>query len=179
MKFRKDDDGKLVLDDNGDPIAVSDKGNVIDLTKIVSEDKHNRIASEREEYKSKVEELQKQIGELSAKSESAEELQKQIAELKASATESESEWKAKLEAREKDHALDTALLGAGVPDKLLKAAKAMIDPEKGFEPESFKSEYPSFFAPVKRKDSAGQPAGTEDGSDLIAAVDAVFPAKKG
>ncbi|MDY0087979.1 MAG: hypothetical protein RBS78_05465 [Coriobacteriia bacterium] len=55
MKFKKDTEGMLVLDESGDPIAISDKG--------------------------EAEKLRKQTDELSAKSGSVEDLQKQITDL--------------------------------------------------------------------------------------------------
>lgn len=61
MKFKKDGDGKLVLDDNGDPIAISAGSEPIDLTKVVSIAKHDRVAGERDEHKERAESLQKQI----------------------------------------------------------------------------------------------------------------------
>ena len=156
MKFKKDEEGKLVLDDNGDPIAVTESGEVIPLDKVVSLGKHTRVEAERDEYKGEVEKLRGQIDELSKQGGDAEELKAQIEELKtksdAAKTESEqriADKDAEIAELAKGHAIDTALLGAGVPEARLKAAKALLDIDKvelsndqltGLDVETFKKD---------------------------------------
>ena len=156
VKFKKDDEGKLVLDDAGDPIAIDGEGNVIPLDKVVSLGKHQRVEGERDDYKAQAGKLQKQIEDLSAKGGDAEALQKQIDELKASAATEKDELEKKLSDKDtefaratKDHAIDTALLGAGVPAERIKAARALLDVDKvelsngmltGLDVESFKKD---------------------------------------
>jgi hypothetical protein len=183
MKFKKDAEGKLVLDESGDPIAISDKGESIDLSKVVALGKHERIASERDEYKGEAEKLRKQIDELSAKSGSVEELQKQITDLQEKATQDSEEFDKKLAdkdaefaANTKDHAIDVALLGVGVDKGMLRAAKALIDSEKmtladdgtliGFDGEKFKTDYPSLIDSSAPVDMGAPPSGSASGADL-------------
>jgi hypothetical protein len=180
VKFKKDDEGKLVLDDAGDPIAISESGEVIPLDKVVSLGKHERVASERDEYKTEVENLRKQIDDLSAKGGSVEEMQKQIDDLKAKAEADKTDFEKRLSdkdvefaARSKEHAIETALVGAGIPNERLKAAKALIDTEKvelsngqltGLDLESFKKDNGYLFDAGKKVASAAPASGvsTED-----------------
>lgn len=183
MKFKKDADGKLVLDDDGDPIAVSDKGEPIDLSKVVALGKHERIASERDEYKGEVEKLRTQIDELSAKSGSVEDLQKQITELKEKAESDKDDFEKRLTdkdaefaANAKDHAIDVALLGVGVDKGMLRAAKALVDPGKmtlsddgaliGFDGERFKTDYPSLIGSSATLATGAPPSGSAGTDDL-------------
>jgi seryl-tRNA synthetase len=129
MKFKKDAEGKLVLDDDGNPIAVDGDGNVIPLDKVVALGKHQRIESERDEYKTEAETLRAQIAELQKAGGDKEELEKKLAEITAGSETAKADFEARMAARDKEYAMDTALLGAGVPVGRLKAAKALIDTE--------------------------------------------------
>lgn len=172
MKFKKDEDGKLVLDDNGDPIAVGESGEVIPLDKVVSLIKHERIATEREEYKTKVGELEGQIATLKESVGNAEELKAKVEELTTATETAKTEFEARLATeigtREREYALDTTLLGAGVPQGRLKAAKALIDAEsvkledgklQGFDIDAFKKDNDYLFTATQSVDVGAQPRG--------------------
>lgn len=175
MRFKKDDEGGLVLDESGDPIAVSDKGDVIDLSKVVSLSKHERIATERDEYKGQLEGLQARIEELSAKAEGNDALQSQIAEIKAKAETDRAELEGRLSSAATEYALDTALLGAGVEADRLKAARAYVERDKltidesgrlsGLDIDALKADHAFLFGPLSTTSSGGDPAGFVE-SDL-------------
>lgn len=168
MRFKKDDDGKLVLDESGDPIAITESGEVIPLDKVVSLGKHARVEGERDEYKGQVEKLQAQISDLSKVSGDKEALEKQLADIKAAADADRAELQAKAAARDKEYALNETLLGAGVPKERLKAAKALVDPasltvdgEKltGLDLESFRKDNAYLFAPQETYSTGLPPRG--------------------
>jgi len=168
MKFKKDDEGRLVLDEHGDPIAISEQGEVIPLDKVVSLGKHARVETERDEFKAEVGRLRDQIAELSKVTGDKDALEKRLAEITAGAEKTKADLESLLAARDKEYALDTALLGAGVPSDRLKAARALIDTEKlavadggltGFDAESFKKDAPYLFAPAPKVDSAAASRG--------------------
>lgn len=154
MKFKKDDDGKLVLDEKGDPIAISESGEVIPLDKVVSQAKHQRIETERDELKGQLEKLQGQVAGLEKVSGDKEALEKQLVEIREAAEREKGELEGRMTARAREYALDTALLASGIPADRLKAAKAYVDAEKleldgeklkGFDLESFKKEHEYLF----------------------------------
>jgi hypothetical protein len=169
MKFKKDDEGKLVLDDNGDPIAIDAQGETIPLDKVVSLGKHQRIEGERDEYKAQAEKLTGQIAELQKTSGDKEELAKQLADLVADSEKTKADFETKMAARDKEHALDTALLKAGVKPDALKGAKAYVDLEalklddealSGLDLEAFKKDKPYLFGTGTPVDSAAPSRGT-------------------
>ncbi len=189
MKFKKDADGNLVLDVNGDPIAVDGQGETIPLDKVVSLGKHQRIETERDEYKSKVEELTGQIGDLQKLSGDKEALEAKFAEVTKSAETSKTEFEAKLAARDKEHVLDTTLLGAGIDIKRLKAAKALIDQEgiavvngklDGLDLESFKKDNDYLFGATTTVDTgaASRGAAGVDAAEAQMRKDMGLPDKK-
>lgn len=166
MKFKKDDEGKLVLDDNGDPIAVSESGEVIPLDKVVSLGKHQRIEGERDELKAKVAELEGQIAELAKGAGDAEALKAKVEELTAKVEADKTEYDARMAVRDKEYALDTALLKAGCRDT--KAARAHVDIESakvedgklvGLDLEAFKKDKPYLFGQVETHSSAAASSG--------------------
>lgn len=166
MKFKKDDEGTLVLDDAGDPIAVTETGEVIPLDKVVSLGKHQRIEGERDELKAKVAELEGQIAELGKGSADAEALKAKVDELTAKVETDKTEFEARMAVRDKEYALDTALLAAGCRDT--KAARAHVDMDglkveggrlAGFDPESFKKDRPYLFGPAETQSSAAPSGG--------------------
>lgn len=172
LKFKKDAEGKLVLDDEGNPIAIDGEGNPIPLDKVVSLGKHQRIEGERDEYKSKVEELTGQISELQKSAGNAEELKAKVEELTTKSAATETEFQAKIAARDKEYVLDTALLGAGVPADRLKAAKALVDPEKiavvngkldGLDLDTFKKDAAYLFTESTTVSSAAASRGAAGG----------------
>lgn len=154
MKFKKDDEGKLVLDEKGDPIAISESGEAIPLDKVVSLVKHQRIESERDDLKEQLDKLQGQVADLGKLSGDKEALEKKVAEMQEASERERGEYESKITARTRDYALDTTLLASGVPADRLKAAKAYVDAEKlelegeklkGFDVESFKKEHEYLF----------------------------------
>lgn len=190
MKFKKDDEGKLVLDDAGDPIAITESGEVIPLDKVVSLGKHTRIETERDELKVENAKLTTQIGELSKLSGDKEALEKRIAEITEGSEKTKTELESRLAAKDKEYALDTALLGAGVPADRLKAAKAYVDMEKvaveggklsGLDVESFKKDQPYLFGPTPTVDSAAPSrgaGGTDPSEARLAAAMGLAEEKK-
>lgn len=157
MRFKKDEDGKLVVDENGDPIAIDSEGNPIPLDKVISEGKHTRLLSrveqERDTYKEELEKLRAQVDELSKITNDKEELEKQLATIREESAKTKEELERALQERERTYALDTLLLGAGVPKERLRAAKALIDEVevedgqvKGFDLDAFKKENAYLFA---------------------------------
>lgn len=168
MKFKKDDEGKLVLDDNGDPIAISESGEVIPLDKVVSIGKYQRVEEERDEAKKQLTALTTKVSDLEKVSGDKEALEKQIAEIKETAEKEKGELETRIAARTRDYALDTALLGSGVPADRLKAAKAYIDAEKleldgdalkGFDAEAFKKDHVFLFETTESSSSAAPSRG--------------------
>ena len=174
MEWRKDEDGKLVLDDNGNPIAVDSKGEVIPLDKVVSLGKHQRIEAERDEHKAQAERLAVQIAELEKNAGDKDALTAQLAEMKAEAEKAATDFEARMATRDKEYALDTMLLGAGVPAPRLKAAKALIDTEAlalvngkldGLDLDAFKADAGYLFDAPAVKDSAAVSRGTGNSGD--------------
>lgn len=174
MKFKKDDEGKLVLDDSGDPVAIDSEGNTIPLDKVVSLGKHKRIEDERNELKSKVDELTKQIGDLQKVAGDAEATKAKLDELVKTAEESQADFEARMAARDREYALDIALRDAGVPKDLITGAKAYIGEEvryeggrlTGFDAESFKKERPFLFPKQETFNAGAPPSGGGGGEDL-------------
>lgn len=173
MKFKKDDEGKLVVDDKGDPIAITEEGEVIPLDKVVSLGKLQRVESERDEHKAQVERLSGQIEDFKKVSGDKEALEERISEVTESSAREKAELEARMAARAKEYALDTALLGAGVPSARLKAAKALVDSESlkldgeklfGLDVETFKKDNAYLFDAAVVVDSAAAARGT-GGSD--------------
>lgn len=173
MKFKKDDEGKLVLDDKGDPIAVTEEGEVIPLDKVVSLGKFQRVESERDEHKLQAEKLTGQIEDLKKVSGDKEALEKRISELTEASAKDKADLETRMAERDKEHALDTALLGAGVPSARLKAAKALVDSESlkldgeklfGLDVETFKKDNAYLFDAAIVVDSAAAARGA-GGSD--------------
>lgn len=167
MKFKKDDEGKLVLDDSGDPIAIDNEGNTIPLDKVVSLGKHQRIEDERNELKAKVDELTKQIGDLQKVAGDAEATKTKLEELAKTAEEAQADFEARMAARDREYALDIALRDAGVPKDLITGAKAYIGDEvryeggrlTGFDAESFKKERPFLFPKQETFGTGAPPSG--------------------
>lgn len=165
MKFKKDDEGRLMLDENGDPIAVTESGEVIPLDKVVSLGKHQRIEGERNELKAQVDELTKQIGELQKVAGDAEATKAQLETLAKTAADSQADFESRMAARDREYALDIALRDAGVPRDLVKGAKAYIGEDvkyeggklTGFDAESFKKERPFLF-PAQETFDTGAPS---------------------
>jgi hypothetical protein len=163
MKFKKDDEGKLVLDDAGDPIAIAENGDVIPLDKVVSLGKHARVEEERDAFKEKAAKLEGQIAELSKLPGQTEELKKKLDEMTEAAAKERTEFEGRMSARDKEFALETALLKAGCLDT--KAARAHVDMDKlsigedgklaGFDAESFAKDKSYLFEPPRKVDSAG------------------------
>lgn len=189
MKFKKDEEGKLVLDDNGDPIAVDEKGDAIDLSKVVAAGKHERVTGELEEYKAKVGDLEAKIEDLNKSVGNAEELKVKVAELTEATEKAKADFESKLAEREtefaskeRDNAIDKALLGAGLQgENRLKAARALIDMEavkyedgklSGLDLDTFKQENDYLFATGKTVKTAlkSDGSGSEDDSGLRAAM---------
>jgi vacuolar-type H+-ATPase subunit I/STV1 len=174
VKWKKDDEGKLVLDDSGDPIAIDESGNAIDLSRVVAAGKHERVVSERDEYKTKAGDLEKQIDDLKQSVGNADELKTKVEELTSKAEQEKSEFETRLAAKDKEYALDTALLDAGVPGKRLKAAKALIDLESvkvddgklaGLDLAAFKKDNSYLFETVQPKKTAA-PSSSPSVEDL-------------
>jgi vacuolar-type H+-ATPase subunit I/STV1 len=168
VKFKKNEDGTLVLDGDGNPIAVDEGGEVIDLTKVVAVGKHQRIVDELGQTKTRVDELEGQIGDLQKVAGNAEELKTKVEELSGTLETSKSEFSEQLAAKDKEYALDTALLAAGVPSDRLKAAKALVDPAGltlhdnrlvGLDLDSFKKDNDYLFAATTAVSSAAASAG--------------------
>lgn len=174
MKYKRDGD-ELVLDDAGDPILLSDGGEVVDLTKIVSKVKHDRIAAEREEFKTQVDTLSSKIEELSTAGATVEEMRTQIEQIKQSASEEKTAIETRLSEAEskyagalKTHAVETSLLDAGIPKKRLKAALALLDSDKleyedgklsGLDVEALRSDHDYLFDVGEIRDSAAASRG--------------------
>jgi len=154
LTYKKDAEGKLVLDDNGDPVL---------LDRVVLAEKHERIAAERDELKTRVDDLDGRIKELSEASGTAEELKAKVDELTAAQEKTASEYEQRMAEREREYALDTALLGAGLKPERLKAAKALIEGVEirdgkleGLDLEAFKGANEYLFD-VPKEGSAGLP----------------------
>jgi hypothetical protein len=190
VKFKKDDEGKLVLDDAGDPIAISESGEVIPLDKVVSVGKYSRVEAERDELKTKVGELEGQIAELGKGAGDAEALKAKVDELTARVEADKTEFDARMAVRDKEYALDTALLAAGCRDT--KAARAHVDMEAlkveggklaGFDPESFKKDRPYLFGETETV-STGLPSnGASESAETAARLNGMreaagLPAKE-
>lgn len=170
MRFKKDDEGKLVLDDGGDPIAIDSAGEVIPLDKVVSLGKHQRIEGERDELKTEVEKLRGQVTELQKVSGDKEALEKKLAEITDGAEKAKTDLETRMAARDKEYALDTALLKAGCRDT--KAARAHVDLEAlkldgealaGFDADTFKKDRPYLFEASTKVDSAAASKGAGGG----------------
>lgn len=182
MKWKKDEEGALVLDGDGNPIAVSESGEVIPLDKVVALGKHQRVESERDEYKAQADKLAAQIAELEKNAGDKEALAAQLAEMKAEAEKAAADFDARMAVRDREHALDTALLGAGVPAPRLKAAKALIDPEAltltdgklaGLDLDAFKADAAYLFetaAPVASAAASRGAAGDADDAKMRAVM---------
>jgi TolA-binding protein len=121
LKDKKDDDGNLVLDENGDPIL---------LDRVVLEEKHQRIAEERDQLKAQLDDLRGQVEELEKVTGDKAALEKQLADIREAAEKQTSELQSRLAEREREYMLDTVLLGAGLKPERLKAAKALIEDVK-------------------------------------------------
>ncbi len=169
LKFKKDAEGKLVLDDDGNPIAIDGQGEVIPLDKVVSLGKHQRIETERDEYKDQLATLKGEVESLKTSAGNAEELKTKIEELTTKSATAETEFEKKIAARDKEYVLDTALLGAGVPAARIKAAKALIDSEKvavvngkldGLDLDAFKKDNDYLFGETTTVSSAAASSGT-------------------
>lgn len=190
MKFKKDDKGKLELDEKGDPIAITEEGETIPLDKVVSLGKHTRVETERDELKTENAKLTTQIGELSKLTGDKEALEKRITEITEGSEKTKTDLEARLATRDKEYALDTALLGAGVSEKKLKAAHAYVDMEKitvadgklsGLDLESFKKENDFLFGPPVKVDSAAasrSAGGTDPSEARLAAAMGLSEEKK-
>ncbi|MHB1323983.1 MAG: phage scaffolding protein [Coriobacteriia bacterium] len=173
MKFKKDDEGKLVLDDKGDPIAIDEQGEVIPLDKVVSLGKHTRVETERDDYRGQVEKLNGQIADLQKSSGNAEELQKKLDELTEAATKEKADFEGRMGAKDREYALDMSLASLGLTDEAKrKAAKALIDAEKlgveggkltGFDSESFKKDNAWLFETTESAASAAASRGAGGG----------------
>lgn len=174
MRFKKNEDGSLVLDDDGNPIAIDGDGNTIPLDKVVSLGKHQRIEGERDEYKAEAEKLRGEIGDLKKSAGNAEELKAKVDELTAATETAKTDFESKMAAREKEHALDTALLASGVKPAALKAAKVYVDLDKleldgealnGFDAETFKKDQPFLFDAQSTVSTGGPSRGSGGGTD--------------
>jgi vacuolar-type H+-ATPase subunit I/STV1 len=198
MKFKRDAEGKLVLDDHGNPILVDDDGKELALDalapvkegddkKVVSLGKYERVEGERDEYKKQLTTLQGEVEGLKTSAGDADALKSKVEELTSGTAKLTEEFDAKMAARDKEHALDTALLGAGVKPAALKAAKAYVDLDtlklegealSGLDLETFKKDQAFLFAPVT-KVATGAPsrggAGDEIASTIRDGVEAEFP----
>lgn len=172
MRFKKDEEGNLVLDDNGDPIAISESGEVIPLDKVVSLGKHQRVEGERDELKRQLGELQGQVEDLKKSAGDKDELEKKLTEISEGAEKAKADFEGRMASRDKEHALETALLKAGCRDT--KAARAHVDMEavsldgetlKGFDAESFKKDRPYLFDATKKGAAGAPPKGTGDDDD--------------
>lgn len=166
MKFKKDDEGKLVLDDSGDPIAVDDAGEAIDLSKVVAIGKYQRTESERDTYQEQNATLQADIAKLQESAGSAEELKAKVDELTAKAAAEATEFETKLAAAEREHAIETALLAAGCRDT--KAARTHIAAEavtvadgkiSGLDLDALQKERPYLFTPSATASTGAKPNG--------------------
>lgn len=188
MRFKKDDEGKLVLDDGGDPIAIDSAGEVIPLDKVVSLGKHQRIEGERDEYKTRVETLEAQISELQKVSGDKDELEKKLTEMAADAEKTRTDLESRMAAKDKEYAVEAALLKAGCRDTT--AARAHVDMDaikiedaslKGLDIEAFKKDRPYLFGPSDTVDTAPplRGAGGISNADLEAmSVDEYAAARK-
>ena len=103
MNWKKDEDGKLVVDEGGDPMALSESGEVIPLDKVVSLGKHARVESERDELKAQVDKLTGDIEALNASAGDAEKLKAEVERITAESESAKTEWEGKLASREKNH----------------------------------------------------------------------------
>lgn len=181
MKFKKDEEGKLVLDEDGDPIAVSEKGEVIPLDNVVSLGKHQRVETERDTLKEQVEKMTADLEAIKANAGDTDALKKQIDELTEQAANAKTEFETKLTATERDHAIETALLGAGCVDT--KAARAHIDFDavkladgklSGLDLESFKTDRPYLFGSETLLKSAASTSGTPSEPDVDPSLEKAF-----
>lgn len=172
MNWKKDEDGALVLDENGDPIALSESGEVIPLDKVVSLGKHARVESERDELKAQVDKLAADIEALNASAGDAEKLKAEVERITAESETAKTEWEGKLASREKEFAIESELLRAGCRDT--KAARAHIDADalelkdgnlSGLDLESFKKDRAYLFDKPKKVDTGLPPSGTESPDD--------------
>jgi len=157
LRYKKDDEGKLVLDDNGDPVL---------LDRVVLEEKHARISDERDQLKTQLEELRGQVDGLEKLSGDKEALEKQLVEIKEAAEREKGEFETRMAERDRQYALDTALLGAGLKPERLKAAKALIEGVEvkdgkleGLDVESFRKENEYLFDVPKEGGSGLPPRG--------------------
>jgi hypothetical protein len=184
LTFKKDAEGKLVLNDEGDPILIE---------KVVLEEKHERVktelANERDDLKTQVDELTKQIGEVQKSTGDAEALKAQLETITKAHADFQADADARMAAKDREYALDTALLGAGIPSERLKAAKALVGDVElkdgklaGFDAEAFKKDNAYLF-PQQDKFSTGAAssgqANNEEAEQLAAMRDAAgLPPKK-
>lgn len=181
MNWKKDEEGALVLDENGDPIALSDKGEVIPLDKVVALGKHQRVEAERDELKARVEQMTADLEELKGKAGDNDALKEQIEKLSADAEAAKSEFEVKLSAAERDHAIEAALLGAGCIDT--KSARAHIDADgvklidgklDGLDLEAFRTDRPYLFEADTKVKSAAPSSGAPTEPDIDPALAAAF-----
>lgn len=179
--FKKDAEGKLELDDKGDPIPIEDDGDkkadedAGEEKKVVSLGKYQRIEGERDEYKSKAADLEKQIASLTKSVGNADELKAKVEELTTKSESERVEFETRMAARDKEYALDTTLLAAGCRDT--KAARAHVDFDaikvedgklSGFDAEAFKKDKPYLFNTTEKVSSAAASSGA--GAETEASV---------